>query len=132
MESAQVGQPADDGQFRFTANNLQCGRQQIGDPEFLGEEAQGQFCLLTVSVENVGDQPQSLFSDNQYLIDGQGRRHSADGPATMTLPRNADAWLSEINPGNTVDGVFVFDVPQNITIREAELRRLGVLSRCVG
>lgn len=93
----------------------------MGDPDLFGEEAQGKFCMLEVTVENTGDEPGTLFSENQYVHDDQGRRHSASSQATMALEGNSDSWISEINPGNRVDGVFVFDLPTSAGPVRAEL-----------
>ena len=117
---AATGDPADDGKFRFVVDGLDCGRDRVGG-KFFRERAQGQFCLLSVSVENIGDEAGSLFADNQYFIDGRGDRHSADGSATFALNPEGDTWFEEINPGNTVTGVIVFDVPENRRMLQAEL-----------
>ena len=119
-EPAVIGDSADDGNFRFVVDGVDCGRDRVGG-EFFRERAQGQFCLLSVSVENIGDEAGSLFADNQYLIDGRGDRHSADGSATFALDPEGDTWFEEINPGNTVTGEIVFDVPEDRRILQAEL-----------
>jgi hypothetical protein len=120
VEAAVVGDPVDDGGFRFVVDGVDCGRDRVGG-EFFRERAQGQFCLLSVSVENIGDEAGSLFADNQYLIDGRGGRHSADGSATFALDPEGDTWFEEINPGNTVTGEIVFDVPEDRRMLQAEL-----------
>lgn len=85
--ATQVGmnQPARHGRFEFTVTSFECGTDTVGG-EFLNKQAQGHFCLLGVTVENIGDEAQSLFADNQFLIDRQGREFSADSEATH-LPR---------------------------------------------
>jgi hypothetical protein len=34
---------------------------------------------------------------------------------------SSDAWLEEINPGNSVDGVIPFDVPEGVSPVSIEL-----------
>lgn len=121
-EADQVGmnQPARDGKFEFTVTSLECGIDSVGG-EFLSAEAQGEFCLLGVTVENIGDEAQSLFADNLLLIDAQEREFSADSEATLYHGEDGDSWFSEINPGNSVDGEFVFDVPQGAELVQARL-----------
>ena len=117
---ARLGEPVRDGKFEFTVDGLECGVESVGE-EFMTEEPQGQFCLLDVTVENIGDEAQYLFADNQYLYDEQGRQFSADGTATFAANPEGQALFEEINPGNSISGTIVFDVPQGATIVSAEL-----------
>jgi hypothetical protein len=54
--------PATDGKFQFTVTSLKCGATQVGPKDF-GQKAQGQFCLVGVTVKNVGDTAE-LFDSN--------------------------------------------------------------------
>jgi hypothetical protein len=116
-EFSSLGQPAVDGQFTFTVDGLECGVETIGD-DFLQEEAQGQFCILTVTVENTGNEARSLDASSQYLYDDQERRFSS----SFTLAFAMESPLFEqINPGNTLEGRIPFDVPDGANIEFAEL-----------
>ncbi len=120
-ELAKIGTPVRDGKFEFTVKSLECGKTSVGG-EYLNKTAQGQFCLLNVTVKNIGNEPQSLFSDNQYLFNSQNQKYSADSTATLyAAPDGNDSWYSEINPGNSVEGSIVFDVPKDVTPVSAEL-----------
>ena len=59
---------------------------------------------------NIGDKAQSFFGDNQTLVDTQGREHSADTTAAIYL-ENSESMYTEINPGNSVNAIVVFDIP---------------------
>jgi hypothetical protein len=113
------GDPAPDGQFTFTAQNLDCGETVVG-PDYLEERAQGVFCLLQVRVENTGDQAQSLFADNQLLIDRDGTQYRSSDMATIVHSDGSQTIFSEINPGNAVEGTIVFDVPPGVEIIKAQ------------
>ncbi len=119
---ARIGESARDGKFEFTITKMQCGIPQVGN-EFVNKTAQGQYCELSMTVKNIGNVPQSLSSFNQYVYDAQNRKFTADDTATLyTTPNDqGSAWYNEINPGNTVSGVFVFDVPKDVTPVTAEL-----------
>ena len=120
--TAKLGEAARDGKFEFVVKSVDCGKISVGTNEFLTAKAQGQFCLLNITVKNIGDEPQSLFSDNQYLFNDAGQKYSADGTATIyASPDETDVWLSEINPGNSIEGVIVFDIPKDQTPTSAEL-----------
>ncbi len=120
-ELAKVGQAANDGKFEFTVKSVECGKASVGTNQYLTKTAQGQYCLLNVSVKNVGDQAQSLLSSNQYLLNASGQKYSADDTATMYNTPNGSSWYNDINPGNSVEGAIVFDVPKDQTPVTAEL-----------
>ncbi len=71
------------------------------------------FRYSLVKVTNIGDGAQSLFSSNQYLLNAQGQRYSADDMATMYASPNSSSWYSDVNPGNSVEGIIVFDIPKD-------------------
>jgi hypothetical protein len=110
-----IGDKARDGKFMFTVTKLKTGVAQIGGSDF-GAKAQGQFVLVSVKVKNIGDEAQTLFGDNQTLfIDG--KKYSADTSAAIYLD-DSNSLFEEINPGNSLNGVVVFDVPKNATAFE--------------
>lgn len=115
MKTAKIGEAARDGKFEFIVNGIECGRPNVGS-DFLTKSAQGQYCLLRVNVKNIGNEKQSLFSSNQKLLDASNREYSADDQATLyASPQGSTAsWFNDINPGNSVDGVIVFDVPKDV------------------
>jgi len=120
-ETAKVGQAANDGKFEFTVSSVECGKTSVGANQYLTKTAQGQYCLLNVTVKNIGDQAQSLLSSNQFLLNGSGQKYSADDVATMYNTPNGTSWYNDINPGNSVNGAIVFDVPRDQTPTTAEL-----------
>lgn len=118
---AKIGQPARDGKFEFTVKSIECGKPSVGTNQYLTKTAQGQFCLLTVSVKNIGNDAQSLFSANQKLLNAQNQQYAADDVATTYAAPEGSTWYSNINPGNSVEGVIVFDIPKDQTATTAEL-----------
>jgi hypothetical protein len=117
-EFARMGEPAADGQFTFTVNSIDCGETTIGEDGPFQEEAQGEFCLLQVTVENTGNEARSLSASDQFLFDDQERRFSSD----LSYALAADTPIFEqINPGNSLEGTIIFDVPEGATIEFAEL-----------
>ncbi|SDS04565.1 protein of unknown function [Paraoerskovia marina] len=104
-----IGDAVRDGKFEFTVTGVETGVASVGN-EYLSQEAQGQYVLVSMSVENIGDESQYFFGDNQSLTDTEGRTHSADSSASIYL-EESDSLATEINPGNSVDGIVAFDVP---------------------
>jgi hypothetical protein len=119
-ETVGLNQPARDGKFEFTVTNVDCSRTEVGN-EFAGTQAQGKFCFVHLTVRNIADEPQTLFSDNQKLFDAAGREYSADDEAWIYLPEAQQTLYEEINPGNQVEGIMIFDVPQDVQPVRIEL-----------
>lgn len=119
--TAKIGEAANDGKFEFTVKGLTCGKATVGTNQYLTRTAQGQYCLLAVTVKNIGDEKQSLLSSNQLLFDAAGKKYSADDTATIYAAPEGSSWYSDINPGNSVEGTIVFDVPKGVTPNVAEL-----------
>lgn len=117
--AAGIGEPVRDGKFEFTVTGVEPGVAEVGD-EYFSEQAQGQFVLVRLTVSNIGDEAQTLFGDNQTLVDDQGREHSANTTAGIYLDDN-DTFVNEINPGNTVEGTIVFDIPADAVPVSIEL-----------
>jgi Domain of unknown function (DUF4352) len=115
-----IGKSVRDGKFEFTVSKVQCGVRQVGGE--YGVKADGQFCLVTVKVENTGDEAQLLDSSSQFGYDAAGRKLSADGGAGIYAnPGGGGAFLNEINPGNAASAVIVFDIPRTAKLVRLEL-----------
>ncbi|RAO19442.1 DUF4352 domain-containing protein [Micromonospora noduli] len=119
-KTAKIGQPARDGKFEFTVKSAKCGVAKIGN-DMLGQKAQGQFCLITVNVKNIGKEAQMFDGSSQKAYAADGTEYSADTGAAIYANKNAETFLNDINPGNQVTGVVVFDIPKNVKLTKLEL-----------
>ena len=114
-----IGTEARDGKFAFTVNSIKCGVKQVGS-YYLTSKPQGRFCVLDILIKNIGQEAQSVNSDNMYLYDNDDRKFSTSNEAMLSLP-NSDLWYKDINPGNFVNGQLVFDLPAGVIPTKAEL-----------
>ncbi|WP_053205697.1 DUF4352 domain-containing protein [Jiangella muralis] len=114
-----LGDAAEDGDFTFVVESVEDGPERIGTDTF-GTSPQGRFVYVTVTVTNHGDEAGSFFGDNQYLVDTEGRKASADTEAAVYLPESQSLY-EEINPGNTLTGTVVFDIPADAVPAAVEL-----------
>jgi hypothetical protein len=114
-----IGDTVADGKFEFVVTAVETGVAQVGD-EFFNQTAQGQFVLVRMTVTNIGDQAQYFDGSSQKLLDTAGRTHSADTGAAIYLG-DSESFLNQINPGNTVEGVVVFDIPADAALASLEL-----------
>jgi hypothetical protein len=114
--TAKIGEVANDGKFAFTVTSVKCNEPSVSDSTgYLTETAQGQYCLLNISVKNIGDEAQILDSSSQYLYNSSDQKYSSDSAATITVNPSNSTFLNSINPGNTVTGIVVFDMPKGVT-----------------
>ena len=115
--AAGVGDKVTDGPMTFTVTKVRDGVQNIGGE--LGEKAQGQYVIVHVTVTNDGNEPATFDSSSQSLFDTKGRQYSDASEAIFLDESNS--FLEEINPGNTVKGKLVYDMPKNATPDTIEL-----------
>jgi hypothetical protein len=116
--TAKINEPANDGKFSFTITSFDCGQTQITQPDdsYQTSQAQGQFCIMNLSVKNIGSVAQSFDASSQYIYDNTGKQYSYSSDATITAnPTSSQFSVYEtVNPGNTVTGIVVFDIPKAI------------------
>ena len=113
-----IGDKVRDGKFEFTVLDTS-KRAAVGENQFLRQRAQGVYILVKVKVENIGDEPQMLDNTSQKLFDTKGRQFSTDTEAQIAL--DSEALMEDINPGNSVKGILVFDVPDGAKPAKLEL-----------
>jgi hypothetical protein len=103
-----LNQAAKDGKFTFVVTKAsRATHMGISD-------AQGEFIVLTVRVTNHGTKAQMLDASSQKLLVGN-KTYDADGGAS------SDAFLKDINPGNSVTAKLAFDVPKGTRANQVVL-----------
>lgn len=103
-----------DGKFAFVVNGVTSGDKVVGreDNQFLQKKAQGEWMVITMTVTNVSDKPQTFFVENQKLK-SDGKTFSADSTASLYI--SDQSLAAEINPGNKIDVSAAYDVPPGTT-----------------
>ncbi|MGZ4599469.1 MAG: DUF4352 domain-containing protein [Oryzihumus sp.] len=110
-----------DGRLEFDVTGLTCGLSSVGTATF-GQRPRGQYCRVSLTVENVADQPQSLFADNQLLVDASGHKFSADSTASIYDGGDkVQTIYQEVAPGESVSGDVYYDVPRSARPAAVEL-----------
>ena len=112
--------PVKDGRFEFVVASVSCGHASVSRA-FVSRSAQGQFCLVALSVRNVGTKSQTFADAFQKANAPTGDSYAADTTAGLLANTDgANVWTL-INPGNKVSGTIVFDIPAAGTISTVEL-----------
>jgi hypothetical protein len=115
-----IGDTATEDGFSFVVNGIECGIESVGDNTF-GAEAQGQFCKVNITIENIGDKAEYVYADAQVLFDDQGREFSPDTGSMIYLGDAANLWFEEINPGNSVTSDLLYDVSDDFVAASIEV-----------
>ncbi len=115
-----VGDIVKDGKFAFKVTKVEKGLAQVGEG-MLASKAQGQYILIHLTVKNIGDEAQMFSDSEQKLIDAKGRQFDADSGAAALGLKDSNAFLKNINPGNSVRGIVLFDVPKSFRLKSIEL-----------
>jgi hypothetical protein len=115
---AGIGTPVRDGKFEFVITGVTHAKSVGGE---FGQTAQGEYTILHITVKNIGNESQLLADSAQHVYDSSGRKYDADSVAGISLNGNANVFLKEINPGNTVQGQIAFDMPKGVRAVKAEL-----------
>ncbi|GGQ00559.1 DUF4352 domain-containing protein [Streptosporangium pseudovulgare] len=118
--AAGIGDTVKDGKFSFKVTKVEKGVERVGD-QYIGSNAQGQYVLVHVTVKNIGDEAQMFLDSAQKLLDTADREYDADSGAAVLGLKNSNAFLNNINPGNSVSGILLFDVPDDFRIKAIEL-----------
>lgn len=117
----KIGTAVRDGEFEFVVRSVQCGVDQIG-PDYADERAQGQFCLISLTVKNIGDQPQALPDGAQKAYGSNGVQYGTNSTAGLYANEStSQVWLNGINPGDEVTGTIVYDLPGGVELAQLEL-----------
>ena len=109
-----------EGSFAFSVTGTRCGVEQVG-PAALPARPTGRFCLVSVTVRNVGSEADLLDPGAQRAVDAQGRQYPVADQAAALLNSDVPTLLEEIAPGATVSGVLPFDVPADTALTAVEL-----------
>lgn len=118
--AAGIGDPVRDGKFEFVVSGVDCSKSVVGN-QYLNEKAQGKFCVVSMSVKNIGSEPQLFAGGNQKAYDGAGSEFTNNTTAELYANDSNETFLNDINPGNRVKGKVVFDVPESTTLTTVEL-----------
>lgn len=86
-----------------------------------------QFCSMNLTVKNIGSVAQSFDASSQYVYDNTGKQYSDSSDATITANTTSSQFpvYESVNPGVTVSGIVVFDVPKGVTPVYAMLHDSG-------
>ena len=104
-----IGSEVRDGKFAFVVDSVERQTNWYGEPK-----PRGQWVIASVSITNIGNEPQSFFVSNQKLIDSAGREYAADGTAAIYMDQ--ESMAIDLGPGLSLTVKIPFDVPPGATL----------------
>lgn len=82
---------------------------------FIQHKAKGMYWLIRVGVENKDKESRTIDASMFQLIGPDGIKYDPDSTANIYANDDTHFFLEKINPGISIEGFVVFDMPQNIT-----------------
>ncbi|GAA1641196.1 DUF4352 domain-containing protein [Actinoplanes couchii] len=107
--AGEMNKAATDGKFEFTVTGMKCGQKQVGGR--FGSKAQGEFCVVSVTIKNTSTSAEAFADSSQKATDAAGNTYDVDSGASMAANDDGSTFYENINPGNQVKGKIAFDVP---------------------
>jgi hypothetical protein len=122
-----LGDAVRDGQFEFVVRSVSCGQATL-DNGWLHAQAKGQYCVVELTVTNIGTEARNFGDGLQRATGPSGERYAADTGAGVVANGSGQAIWDVINPGISVTAKIVYDIPPGAAITALELHD-GALSR---
>ncbi|MDZ4267055.1 MAG: DUF4352 domain-containing protein [Mycobacterium sp.] len=120
---APAGSAARDGNFEFRI--LKIGQAEtlegLTDDPNISMTADGLYVVVTLTVENIGDEPASFSGRDQKIIDVDGREFGVDSEAEAYVNSGYD-YSGPLSPGDSIEVDLPFDVPPDGKVDMMELR----------
>lgn len=114
--TAKIGETVQDGDLAFTATSVATA-SSLGN-SLTSTKAQGIFYVITLEIENKGKETKTIDSSMITLTDSQDRKfdRSIEGQTAKGLSQGkVDLFLQQVQPGLSVTGDIVFDIPKDAT-----------------
>jgi hypothetical protein len=112
--------PVRDGMFEFTVTRVSCG-QDVVSAGIFSRTPQGQFCLVTLRVANIGREGRGFAEGFQKAIGADGDVYAPDSAAGLIVNAGGATVWTNLNPGNNFTATMVFDIARTATIAELQL-----------
>jgi hypothetical protein len=118
--SSSAGAAMRDGSLEFNVRAVLCGQDTVGNGS-LYRNAVGDYCIVTVTVRNVGDKPVTLAGVPQRASTTDGRQFPIDWTASVGAVNGPPVVNQPIPPQGQLETVLAFDVAEDATLTSLTL-----------
>lgn len=113
---AKIGEAVTANDLSFTVTDISKAKS-LGN-SYTKKESQGTFNVITLNIKNTGKETATIDSSMMKITDSQGRKfdRSIEGQTAKGLSQGkVDLFLQQVQPGLSVTGEIVFDLPDDAT-----------------
>lgn len=114
--AAKIGDTVTDKDMAFAVTNFTTAKT-LGS-SFTKKDAQGTFQVISLKITNQSKETKTIDSSMFQLTDSQGRTfdRSVEGQSAQGFSEGGfDLFLQQVQPGLSVNGDIVFDIPADAT-----------------
>lgn len=97
------------GNIEVTVNSLKEAKS-VGD-DLLGSKANGTYWIINITVKNDDNQARTIDSSLFQIEGDNNTKYSTEYNAETYANNQNDLFLNQLNPGVTMSGNLVFDMP---------------------
>ena len=108
-EVAKVGQAVTNAGTTYKVTNARTTKH-IGDPDFLGERADGTFVIVDLELTNNKDETKTFMESNAKLKASDGKEYETSDKAILAFG-DESLMLKDIQPDLTTRGKLAFEMP---------------------
>lgn len=105
--------PVEESEFGLEITEVE-RTTQIGD-QYFGSDAQGEYVVVHYTFTNSSGEPIDLTSSEMMLLGVDGTEYAETSDGVMAYP-DQYAVFETINPGNSFQGVVVYDIPEGTEV----------------
>lgn len=118
-----IGENVVVGNLEFVVNNFEETTEITSDNMFIDSvTTQGKLVVIDMTVKNNDKESRTIDSTMFKLIDDQGREFDALNSAElMMILDDVNIFLKQVNPGLSLEGTFVFEIPADVESYSLEL-----------
>jgi hypothetical protein len=110
-KSGKVGQAVTNVGTTYKVTNVNT-TDQIGDPNLLGERADGVFVIANLELTNNKDETKTFTDSNAKLKTSDGKEYETSDKAVFAFGDDS-LMLKDIQPDLTTRGKLAFEIPPN-------------------
>jgi hypothetical protein len=108
-KSAKVGQAVTNAGTTYKVTSVKTTRT-IGDPDFLGERADGVFVIVNLRLTNNKDETKTFLDSTAKLKTSDGKEYGTSSKAVLAFGDDS-LMLKQIQPDLTTHGKLAFEIP---------------------
>lgn len=118
-----IGENVVVGNLEFVVNNFEETTEITSDNMFIDSvTTQGKLVVIDMTVKNNDKESRTIDSTMFNLVDDQDREFKALNSAElMMILDDANVFLKQINPGLSLEGTFVFEIPSDVESYSLEM-----------